>query len=299
MFDFIRDLFPLKKENTFTDDATVPVSGKVGAFGIKPDLTQSVFRAATCQSTGMIRSHNEDSLLVLNAWLDGMDGGIPFGVYLVADGMGGHQSGEVASQLAARGVGQFLVDNGLKNLLFERKAINKESIFGLLNEAVKDVQTTIKRRVPGGGTTLTLALALGEDIYTAHVGDSRLYVVGVDGHLQLMTRDHSLVKRLIDLGEITEAEALVHPQRNVLYRALGQMDELKADLDHFTLKPGEMVMICTDGLWGVVSDAEMQRILTSGHDLNVKVSSLVKTANEAGGPDNITVVLVERLSSSD
>ena len=103
----------------------------------------------------------------------------------------------------------------------------------------------------------------------------------------------------MDLGEITELEALVHPQRNVLYRALGQMDELEADLDHFTLKQGEIMAICSDGLWGVLEHDQMVRILAGNEDLNVKARMLVKAANEAGGPDNITVVLVEKILSLD
>ena len=299
MFDFFRNLLPDKKEKVFQDDQTVPVKDLAVGFGVKPELSESVYRVATCQSTGMIRSHNEDSLFVLNSLLDGVDLGIPFGIFLVADGMGGHQSGEVASHLAARGASQSLMNHFYEKYLFDRKAFKREAVFQLLNEAVEDVQTLIKRRVPGGGTTLTLALALGNEIYSAHVGDSRMYVLGVDGQLDLKTKDHSLVKRLVDLGEITESEALVHPQRNVLYRALGQMDELEADLDHFTLKPGEMMMICSDGLWGVLEHTQMQSILTSRENLNAKVKALVKAANETGGPDNITALLVERISSSN
>jgi protein phosphatase len=299
VFDFFRKLFPDRKEFIFQDDPTVPVSSMAAGFGVKPGISETVYRVASCQSTGMIRSHNEDSLFILNALLDGVDRGVPFGIFLVADGMGGHQSGEVASHLAARGASQSLMTNIYEQYLFDYKAFKPEDVFHLLNEAVEDVQNLIKRRVPGGGTTLTLALALGKEIYTAHVGDSRLYVVDRDGQMHLRTKDHSLVKRLVDLGEITELEALVHPQRNVLYRALGQMDELEADLDHFTLHQGEMMVICSDGLWGVLEPEAMQRVLAGREDLDAKAKALVKAANAAGGPDNITVVLVEKMASLD
>ena len=297
MFEFFRRLFPDKKEIVFQDDPTVPVSHMTAGHGANPEISETVYRVASCQSTGILRSHNEDSLFVLNSLLDGVDRGIPFGIFLVADGMGGHQSGEVASHLAARGASQSLMNHFYEQYLFDYKAFNKEDVYRLVNEAVEDVQNLIKRRVPGGGTTLTLALALGNEIYSAHVGDSRMYIVEGDGQMHLRTKDHSLVKRLVDLGEITELEALVHPQRNVLYRALGQMDELEPDLDHFTLKQGQMMMICSDGLWGVLEHDQMERILAGRDDLNTKANALVKAANDAGGPDNITVVLVERIAS--
>ena len=299
MFDFFRKLFPDRKEIVFQDDKTVPVSNLAAGFNVKPGISETVYRVASCQSTGMIRAHNEDSLFVMNSLLDGVERGVPFGIYLVADGMGGHQSGEVASHLAARGASQSLMKHVYEQFLFEHKTYNKEDVFALLNDTVEDVQNLIRRRVPGGGTTLTLALALGEEIYTAHIGDSRLYVMDKNGEMHLRTKDHSLVKRLVDLGEITELEALVHPQRNVLYRALGQMDELEADLDHFTLKQGDIMAICSDGLWGVLEHDQMVRILAGGDDLNAKAKAFIKAANEAGGPDNITVVLVEKISSLD
>ena len=115
--------------------------------------------------------------------------------------------------------------------------------------------------------------------------------------LNLSTKDHSLVKRLVDLGEITEADAATHPQRNVLYRALGQTDALEPDLDQFKLEKGDLILICSDGLWGVVDKAALKGILRDdGLDLDQKACALVDAANQAGGPDNISVVLVKRIA---
>ena len=296
MFDFLKNLIPEKWEKVFQDDKTVPMRERPAGFGAKPELSENMYRVATCQSTGMIRSHNEDSLFVLSTHFDGVERGIPFGIYLVADGMGGHQSGEVASNLAARGASQYLMAHFYEKHLFERESFSTEDVYQILSEAIEEAQILIKQRVPGGGTTLTLALAIGGEMYSAHVGDSRLYVVDQVGQLHLMTKDHSLVKRLVDLGEITELEAQVHPQRNVLYRALGQVDELEVDFDHFTLQKGEIMVICSDGLWGVIGHTGMQDIFSGPDDLNVKARAMVKSANELGGPDNISVVLVERIS---
>ena len=131
----------------------------------------------------------------------------------------------------------------------------------LLDEAVEQAQALICQRVPGGGTTLTLALILGDRMFTAHIGDSRLYVLSEKGKLTLSTKDHSLVKRLVDLGEITEADAATHPQRNVLYRALGQTDALEPDLGQVKLVAGDLILICSDGLWGTVDKVELKSIL--------------------------------------
>ncbi len=134
-------------------------------------------------------------------------------------------------------------------------------MFHLLNDAVEDVQNLIKRRVPGGGTTLTLALALGKEIYNAHVGDSRLYIIDGDGQMHQKTKDHSLVKRLVDLGEITELEALVHPQRNVCFTAPWVRWMNGSGPGSFHVEAWPTMMICSDGLWGVLEHDQMQRIL--------------------------------------
>lgn len=262
----------------------------------KGNLSATMYRVACCQSPGMERGHNEDTLFTLNSFLVGFDASLAFGIFLVADGMGGHQSGELASNLAAHGVSKYLMERVHDNLLFERNSFSQADIEQWLLEAVDEAQKLIMQRVPGGGTTLTVVMALGEELFFAHVGDSRLYVIGSDGILSLQTKDHSLVKRLVDLGEITETEAGFHPHRNVLYRALGQSDPFEPDIKDFILQPGERMMICTDGLWGVVDQQDMMEIIKNGQDINQIVCNLVNAANEAGGPDNISVILVERLN---
>ena len=259
-------------------------------------LSENRFRVATCQSTGRERNHNEDTLFVISSLINGIDSPISFGIYLVADGMGGHQSGEIASNLAAQGVSKSLMDQFYDAHIYESQSFSDEEIQQSLVAAVDEAQALIKNRVPGGGTTLTMVLGFNESFFSAHVGDSRLYLIGTDGKLSLQTKDHSLVKRLVDLGEITENEARDHPQRNVLYRALGQIDSLVPDLDQFTLNKGERIMLCSDGLWGVVEDEEMEAILSNSQDLDKTAEALVRAANEGGGPDNISVVLVEQIA---
>jgi protein phosphatase len=295
LFDFFKKFFHDKSEGSWSVDSPTIEMRSGERLTITPDRSALPYQVATCQSTGKERSHNEDTLFVMNTYLDGIDPGLALGLYIVADGMGGHQSGEVASHLAVQGAGFFLLDQLLKTQIFERKGFTEQEVTDLLQEAVVQAQALIRQRVPGGGTTLTLALVLGERVFTAHVGDSRLYILGQDKALRVVTKDHSLVKRLVDLGEITEADAAEHPQRNVLYRALGQSDALEADLDQFKLAMGDQLLICSDGLWGVVDKAALKAILMDeGLSLDQRACALVDAANEAGGPDNISVVLIKR-----
>ena len=297
MFDFFKKIFHERSEGGWNSDSPTVQVNTGDLMTINPEKSSLPYQVATCQSVGKERTHNEDTLFVVNTYLDGIDPGLALGLYIVADGMGGHQSGEIASHLAVQGAGFHLLDQLLKTQIFERKGFTEQEVMDLLDEAVEQAQALICQRVPGGGTTLTLALILGDRMFTAHIGDSRLYVLSEKGKLTLSTKDHSLVKRLVDLGEITEADAATHPQRNVLYRALGQTDALEPDLGQVKLMAGDLILICSDGLWGTVDKGELKSILENdGLSLDQKACALVDAANQAGGPDNISVVLVKRIA---
>ncbi len=250
------------------------------------------YQVASAQSTGQERQINEDSLFTMSSVLGGVDGPISFGIFMVADGMGGHQSGELASRLASQAASQFLIEGIFTAVGEKGRMLGDADCLALVKGAVDEAQNLIRQSVPGGGTTLTFALAVGNRFFTGHVGDSRLYLLGRDGKLRLITRDHSLVRRLVDLGEIKANEASNHPQRNVLYRALGQTDPFEPDLDQFVLEDGEKLLICSDGLWGVVDTVEIQRIIAHASNLDQMANQLVQRANDSGGPDNISVILV-------
>ncbi|HEX2980172.1 MAG TPA: protein phosphatase 2C domain-containing protein [Anaerolineaceae bacterium] len=148
------------------------------------------------------------------------------------------------------------------------------------------------KMAPGGGTTLTAALVIGEQVTLTHIGDSRAYFIYPDGRVQAITRDHSLVRRLQELGQLTEAEAAVHPQRNVLYRAIGQSEPVDADINtHLLPKPGYL-LLCSDGLWNTVPESELFRVVHQAQTPTEACQRLVQLANDAGGPDNISVILV-------
>lgn len=242
---------------------------------------------------GQLRDHNEDSLVAFQGihladkTLD------PFGFFVVTDGMGGHQAGEVASSLAARLVSRDVLEKIYLPYIQNAKPQSELApITEILRDAVQEANARVHERVPGGGTTLTCALIFGRRAYIAHVGDSRAYLL-TDQDIKQVTQDHSYVGRLIELGELSPEEAAVHPQRHVLYRAIGQGDGLDIDTYHQPLPPGSRLLLCSDGLSGQVSEEEIELIIASAATPQEACQNLLKAANNAGGPDNITVVLIE------
>ena len=207
--------------------------------------------------------------------------------------MGGHRSGEVASALAARTVARHITQQVyLLVLSDEEHSSNQPSLSEVLVEAFNAANAIVAQTVPGGGTTLTVALLIGQRAHIAHVGDSRAYLV-TDQELRQITRDHSLVDRLVEMGQLTVDEAANHPQKNVLYRAIGQSGVLDVDTFLVTIPPGEHLLLCSDGLWGMLSEEDITRIVRTSSSNQIACNKLVEAANEAGGKDNITVVLID------
>lgn len=300
MFEFLKKLFQNDTNTTSNgnETETVPLSPEqvenlITSQQAPYDLQQ--LTAAGSQSVGMQRELNEDSLLVITSTLAGNAGNTPFGLYIVADGMGGHQYGEVASNTAIRTFGGHIMRK-FHPFLFNLPTIPlNESLQTIMQDGVNKAQEAIQREAPGSGTTLTAALVLGQQITVAHVGDSRAYAAYPDGHFETITRDHSLVGRLEELGQITAEEAENHPQKNVLYRALGQGEILEPDLFTVAFPQNGTLMLCSDGLWGVLTEAEMHKAMNDADTLERACQNLVNAANEAGGPDNISVVLVKMI----
>lgn len=263
----------------------------VGNQNPRFDMQQLI--AAGGQSVGKQRELNEDSLLAITSTMAGNSGTLPFGLYIIADGMGGHQFGEVASNAAIRTVAGYVLRK-FHSYLFQIKTDTMDESFQeIMLAAVSEAQRAIQREAPGSGTTLTAALVLGQQITVAHVGDSRAYFVYPDGRIEAITRDHSLVKRLEELGHISPEEAENYPHRNVLYRALGQGEILEPDIFTVAFPQPASLMICSDGLWGVVSEQDLVRSINEAPNLQRACQNLVTAANTAGGPDNISVVLVQ------
>ena len=246
------------------------------------------------QHTGRVRTHNEDVLLVFTGELAGLESMPNFGLFVVADGMGGHALGERASSIAARTVAREALDAILPFLLAVPDSDpDRPSLLEIMEQAMNAANQAVFAGVPeGGGTTLTCALLIGEQLVLSHVGDSRAYLITPDSFEQL-TRDHSLVQRLQELGQLSAAEAAVHPQRNVLYRAVGQGDGLEVDVESHRVPPGGALLLCSDGLWGLVPNDRLQSIIRQAPNLQAACEGMIAAANGAGGPDNITAVMVQ------
>jgi len=282
---FLRNLLVRGKQQAEqASDSPAPVAAT---------FAQSRLKVGWATDVGAVRRHNEDTAMVVAAAHDG-DGSLPpFGLFVLADGMGGHRSGEVASSLASRVVAHRVVQRFyLPTLMSQERDTAQPALNEVLIEAVREANTSVADHVPGGGTTLTCALMVGSRAYVAHVGDSRAYVVTESG-LDQITHDHSLVDRLVELGQLTEAEAADHPQKNVLYRAVGQSGVLEVDTYVRTVPEGGFLLLCSDGLWGLVSEDEIKDIILDAASPQAACKKLVDAANRAGGRDNITAIIVE------
>jgi protein phosphatase len=223
---------------------------------------------------GRVRSGNEDALLI---------GG---NVFAVADGMGGHRGGEVASAAALDPL----------RALDGRAFPSSDAAMLALTEAVAAANSTVSQRshddseLAGMGTTLTGVLVEGRDALLVHVGDSRAYLLR-DGKFLQLTEDHTLVQALIDQGRITRDDVATHPHRSVITRAIGVADDVEIDSQRLTLHDGDRLVLCSDGLSGVVDDATIADVLRQ-HSPEDAPERLIELANAAGGPDNITALVI-------
>jgi len=231
---------------------------------------------------GIVRKNNEDACFVIPS----------HDVYIVADGVGGNKSGEVASRTAVSEIAELVNDCALKSFA------TPEEIFGFFSEVIDYTNQKIYQmgqedeNKKGMATTLVMAYINGFEGYISNVGDSRAYLLR-DGELRQLTVDHTYVNELINKGVITEEEAENHKQRNVITKALGAERFVGPDFYRISLCKDDIVMLCTDGLYGEVRDPQIIEILQSGLNMNDACSKLVEAANNAGGRDNITVVCIK------
>jgi protein phosphatase len=203
-------------------------------------------------------------------------------VFVVADGMGGAQAGEVASQIVVEAFAAGLPDEGTPE---ERLSV----VVQKANREIHD-RSHSEAENAGMGTTVTAAYLDDDSVVLAHVGDSRGYLLR-DGELARLTEDHSLVEELLRGGKLTEEEALEHPQRSVITRALGIEPIVEIDTWTYPLRPGDVVLLCSDGLTSMISEQQVQDLIAQAPDLDTAADRLIEAANAAGGRDNITVVL--------
>ena len=246
-------------------------------------------------NVGRKRNHNEDNFAIL----------AEFGLFIVADGMGGHASGEVASKMAVDALKDFFAataqdpERTWPYKMDRSKGYEENRLITGIKLANLRIYESAQRdaRQRGMGTTIVSMFAVEDGVYVAHVGDSRVYRIR-DGKIEQLTEDHSLLNDYIKMKRLTPEEIANFPHKNVIVRALGMKDTVKVDTRFETPRANDIYILCSDGLSGPVEDPEMLEICTKYSDLKMAASKLIERANENGGPDNITAILARWVDDS-
>lgn len=206
-------------------------------------------------------------------------------LFIVADGMGGHKAGEFASKFTV----ETIVESVRTNEQKEPVRIIEEAIQTANRELIQKARQD--ETMAGMGTTVVVVTVIGDKAFVANVGDSRMYVIGKE--ISQVTRDHSLVEEMVRMGELAKDAAKDHPDKNIITRAVGAAQDVDVDFFEVELYPQDYILMCSDGLTNMVEDEDIRRIVQSQRDVAERVEKLVETANDHGGQDNITVVVIE------
>lgn len=212
-------------------------------------------------------------------------------LYIVADGMGGHRCGEIASNMALKIVREYFLEN--------KKALNrKDCILRLIKESIEKANIQIylhsldMEECQGMGTTITLAYIFEDSILIGHVGDSRAYIIG-DKDIKQITEDHSYINELLKNGTITLEESRVHPKKNMITRAVGTSSIVEVDLTELKYKKGDILLLCSDGIYNMIEESEIYEVFNRGLGMQKSCEVLIDMANEKGGLDNSTIVAIK------
>lgn len=253
-------------------------------FGFKSDV-------------GKKRSIDEDSILTLKFNSVSNSKETEIGIFIVSDGMGGHNAGEVASSTGSEVVAKYII-NCLIHDLSENRDPNDASFYKMmLARSIENANSTIfgdsikDKEHEGMGTTIVAALMIGKNLYLGNVGDSRAYLINKD-EIRQLTKDHSLVQELLASGKITTEQAINHPQKNIVTRIVGYYSNIEVDTFHYNIFGDDIILLCCDGLTDLVSDDEIKDIVLNTHDIQESCDKLVMSANDHGGKDNISVILI-------
>lgn len=242
---------------------------------------------AALTDTGNVREKNEDYYYISND--------NELNLFIVADGMGGHNGGEIASKSAIEAVFDYFKQNyfkldknvdSIKTFIIESIEFANKKVFG---KSFTDYDLN------GMGTTLTLLLIENGYYFIGHIGDSRAYLIRNNNIIQL-TEDHSFVEELVKLGKITQEEARTHPQKNIITRALGTDEEIKVDVIYDNIYSGDILFLCTDGLTNMLTDEQILNEFIKNNEINISCANLINLAKFNGGYDNITIVAVKEVA---
>lgn len=244
-------------------------------------------------NSGIVRQHapNEDSVLALQGMCTYHGRLVPFGLFVVADGIGGQAYGQEASRIAIQSMMQMVLQH-----ITSSNTLNETYLSEILVGGVEWANRAIYQRAQEWGqemgTTLTAALVVGTTAYVVNVGDSRTYLCRAGTGLAQITRDHSLVATLVAFGEIRREEMYTHPERHKVYRSLGHSEDVDVDLFLVDLRRDDRLLLCSDGLWEMVRDGDIERVLWRSHDPERMSEMLVHAALHGGSDDNVSAVVV-------
>lgn len=239
-----------------------------------------MIRSFSVTDIGKKRKLNQDYVYVSETPI----GNLP-NLFIVADGMGGHNAGDYASKCT------------VETITREVRGCFEKNPVRILSKAIRIANDQIRRKagedesLSGMGTTVVAATCLGHYLQVANVGDSRLYIIGSE--IRQITTDHSLVEEMVRMGGIDRKDARNHPDKNIITRAIGALDTVEIDFFHEELKPGELVLLCSDGLTNMLEDEEIGAILKEPVSMEEKAQRLIEAANDNGGKDNITVIIID------
>ncbi len=239
-----------------------------------------MIRAFSVTDIGKKRKLNQDYVYVSETPI----GNLP-NLFIVADGMGGHNAGDYASKCT------------VETIIREVRGCFEKNPVRILSKAIRIANDQIRKKagedesLSGMGTTVVAATCLGHYLQVANVGDSRLYIIGSE--IRQITTDHSLVEEMVRMGGIDRKAARNHPDKNIITRAIGALDTVEIDFFHEELKPGELVLLCSDGLTNMLEDEEIGAILREPVSMEEKAQRLIEAANDNGGKDNITVIIID------
>ena len=240
-----------------------------------------MIKAVSKTDIGKLRQLNQDFVFTSVYPLGALDN-----LFLVADGMGGHKAGDYASKCAVETIIEMC-----------SKSRGKKMVTAI-SDAINEANTRIRRKamedvnMVGMGTTAVLATVNNDTLIVANVGDSRLYIISAEKTITQITRDHSLVEEMVRMGGIDRVSARNHPDKNIITRAIGATGNVNIDFFEVSLKEGDVILMCSDGLSNMLEDKDILEIVTTNDDLQTTANALVSAANENGGSDNISVVLI-------
>src|SRR5579885_1588764 len=282
------EMSPANGNNSISDEKTVP-------YNVQQVRGRNLsFVVGHATDPGIKRKHkpNEDSLFAMQGAKTENSHPLPFGLFVVADGMGGHANGQDASRLAIQTIVDYMVPMISNNTRYD-----DDGYLNLLKEGVQHANQAVHHRNmeerADMGTTMTAALVVGNTAYVANVGDSRTYLYREPEGLVKVTRDHSVVASLVDAGIIKPDDIYTHPKRNQIYRSLGEKPFVEVDTFKVPLQVGDKLLLCSDGLWDMVRDPEIQRLMSApAPDPNKTGKALIQAALDGGGEDNVSVIVI-------